>query len=99
MKIKILISVIFVFLSGCGSSSFISSDGQHRFSSKDKIKKYTKEGKACNQSILFFSNNSIDITIDAARKSKGIEDVVFVEDKTFRIPFLYSNYCIVVKGN
>ncbi len=98
MKIRILISFIFVFLSGCTSSA-VFSEGYHKFSSADKIRKYSKKGEACTQSILFFPANNIDIAIDTARKSKGIEDIVFAEDKTFHIPLIYSSYCVVVKGN
>ena len=103
MKIRPLTLLLLVFLSGCSSTVF--STDAHRFDS-EKLKKYSKEGKACNYRILFFSSGHRDFTIDSARKSAGIDEIVFVENTAtyigyipYTFPALFLKECTVVKGN
>lgn len=103
MKIRPIALLFLVFLSGCSTTVF--STDTHRFGS-EKLKEHSKEGKTCNYRILFFSSGHRDFTIDSARKSAGIDEIVFVENTAtyvtyipYVMPALFLKECIIVKGN
>lgn len=58
----------------------------------------TKTGTACEQTILALFATG-DASIDTAKKSAGISEIISVDQTAESIVGVYAEYCVVVKGN
>lgn len=58
----------------------------------------SKTGTACEQTILALFATG-DASIDAAKKSAGITEIISVDQTANSILGIYATYCVVVNGN
>ncbi|HUY25900.1 MAG TPA: TRL-like family protein [Candidatus Binataceae bacterium] len=58
----------------------------------------SKTGTACEQTVLALFAWG-DASIDTAKKSAGITEIISVDQTANNILGIYATYCVVVKGN
>jgi TRL-like protein family len=95
MKLKLALALSATILaSGC---TLKYTTSQH-FITTDKLNEPKKEGQACTAAIGGWPVAFGDITIEKARNSAAISEVISVEQKVTQ--FLgFGQFCTVVKGN